>query len=96
MAGCLQAAGVPASVVQRPSDLYNDAQLAHRGFFVTLEHREMGPTPYDGPVTHLSATPAILRRAAPCLGEHTEQVLTDLLGLSAEEVAEYAATGALS
>ena len=96
LAGRMQAVGVPASVVQRPSDLYNDPQLAHRGFFVTLDHREMGPTPYDGPVTRFSATPAVLRRAAPCLGEHTEQVLVDLLGLTAEEVAEYAATGALS
>jgi crotonobetainyl-CoA:carnitine CoA-transferase CaiB-like acyl-CoA transferase len=96
LAGRLHTAGVPASVVQRPSDLYNDAQLAHRGFFVTLDHREMGPTPYDGPVTRFSATPAILRRAAPCLGEHTEHVLRELLGLSTEEVAEYAATGALS
>jgi benzylsuccinate CoA-transferase BbsF subunit len=92
----LQTVGVPASVVQRPSDLYNDPQLAHRGFFVTLEHSVMGPTPYDGPVTHYSATPAVLRRAAPCLGEHTEDVLIGLLGLTPEEVAEYAATGALS
>jgi crotonobetainyl-CoA:carnitine CoA-transferase CaiB-like acyl-CoA transferase len=92
----LQEAGVPAFVVQRPSDLYHDPQLAHRGFFVTLEHSVMGPTPYDGPVTHFSETPALLRRAAPCLGEHTTEVLTGLLGLTPAEVAEHAAAGALS
>jgi crotonobetainyl-CoA:carnitine CoA-transferase CaiB-like acyl-CoA transferase len=92
----LQAAGVPASVVMRPTDLYEDAQLAHRDFFVTLDHTQMGPTPYDGPVTHFSRTPARLRRAAPCLGEHTEQVLRDFLGLEEDEITEYAIAGALT
>ena len=41
----LESAGVPAAVVQRPSDLYRDAQLAHRGFFVTLDHSVMGADP---------------------------------------------------
>ena len=92
----LQAAGVPAHVVLRPSDLYENAQLAHRGFFVTLDHTEMGPTPYDGPVTRFSRTPARLRRAAPCLGEHTEQVLREILGLDDDEITQYAVAGALT
>lgn len=88
----LVAAGVPAAVVQRPSDLYADPQLAHRGFFVTCEHGVMGPTPYDGPVTRFSETPAQLQ-AAPVLGQHTEEVLRDLLQLSDDEMATYAASG---
>ncbi|MEX0782645.1 MAG: CoA transferase [Dehalococcoidia bacterium] len=91
----LVAAGVPAAVVQRPSDLYADPQLGHRGFFVTCEHGVMGPTPYDGPVTLFSATPPALT-AAPCLGEHTHQVLSEVLGLNEEEVAGYAASGVLA
>lgn len=91
----LRSAGVPASVVLRPSDLYTDAQLAHRGFFVTLDHTVMGPTPYDGPVTQFSATPAVLRKAAPCLGEDTMEILSGILGLSDDEIADYAAAGAL-
>src|SRR5690606_7969452 len=38
IAAQLKAAGVPASVVQRPLDLFSDPQLAHRNFFVTLDH----------------------------------------------------------
>ena len=91
----LTAAGVPAAVVARPSDLYSDPQLAHRGFFVTCEHGVMGLTPYDGPATIFSATPAQLT-AAPCLGEHTDYVLRDLLGLTDDEIAEYAAAGVFS
>ncbi|GAB4332466.1 MAG: CoA transferase [Dehalococcoidia bacterium] len=90
----LKAAGVPASVVLRPTDLYEDAQLAHRGFFVTLDHSVMGPTPYDGLVTIFSETPGQLRKAAPALGEDTEYVLRELLGFTDDEVAEHAATGA--
>lgn len=91
----LKQAGVPAAVVQRPSDLYRDPQLAHRGFFVTLEHTEMGPTPYDGPVTRFSRTPPRLT-AAPCLGEHTDEVLTSILGYSPERVSGLRDAGALS
>ncbi len=92
----LQGAGVPAYVVLRPSDLHENAQLAHRGFFVTLDHTVMGPTPYDGPVTRFSRTPARLRRPGPCLGEHTEQVLKEMLGLDDEEITQYAIAGALT
>ena len=80
----------------RPSDLYADAQLAHRGFFVTLEHPVMGPTPYDGLATIFSETPGVLSKAAPLLGEDTHYVLTELLGVSADELAEFAAAGALT
>ncbi|MGI8926363.1 MAG: CaiB/BaiF CoA transferase family protein [Tepidiformaceae bacterium] len=96
LAPALRAAGVPASLVARPTDLYRDPQLTHRGFFVTLDHAVMGPTPYDGLVTHFSATPGHLRKAAPCLGEDTTHVLRDILGLSEDEIAAAAAEGALS
>ena len=96
LAARLKAAGVPASAVLRPSDLYRDAQLAHRGFFVTLEHPVMGPTPYDGLATIFSETPGELSKAAPLLGEDTHYVLSELLGLSADEVAGFAAGGALT
>ena len=90
----LREAGVPASVVQRPSDLHDDPQLKHRGFFVTLNHPVMGPTPYDGPATIYSRTPQRLRSPAPCLGEHNEQVLAALLGMEAGEIAELRSAGA--
>ena len=90
----LREAGVPAYVVQRPSDLHDDPQLKHRGFFVTLNHPVMGPTPYDGPATIYSRTPQRLRSPAPCLGEHNEQVLAALLGMEAGEIAELRSAGA--
>lgn len=95
LAARLKLAGVPASLVLRPTDLYSDAQLDHREFFVTCDHKEMGPTPYDGPVTRFSETPPQLT-AAPCLGEHTLEVLRDILGYSDDEIVAFAEAGALS
>ena len=91
----LTAAGVPAALVEWPSDLYEDAQLAHRGFFVTLDHSVMGPTPYDGLVTKFSGGTARLRRAAPAIGEHTHQVLSEILSIPDEEIYQALASGAL-
>ena len=92
---CLTAAGVPAALVEWPSDLYEDAQLNHRDFFVTLDHAVMGPTPYDGLVTKFSGGTARLRRAAPAIGEHTHQVLSEILSIPDEEIYEALAAGAL-
>lgn len=91
----LRRQAVPAAVVARPTDLYADAQLSHRGFFVTLDHPVMGPTPYDGPPTLFSRTPAQLSRPAPRLGEHTYEVLSDCLELDAAQIARLRADGAL-
>jgi crotonobetainyl-CoA:carnitine CoA-transferase CaiB-like acyl-CoA transferase len=85
--------GVPASVVQRMTELVEDPQLKSRGYFVTLEHQETGPTPYDGLMTHFSAKKTMLHGAAPCVGEDTEYVMREVLGLSDEEIADYAAAG---
>ncbi|MFN0093496.1 MAG: CaiB/BaiF CoA transferase family protein [Dehalococcoidia bacterium] len=92
----LRGSGVPAYPVLRPTDLYADAQLAARGFFVTLDHLEMGPTPYDGFASSFSATPPALRCPGPLLGQDTDRVLTEVLGLSDDEVVALAASGALS
>ena len=91
----LRQAGVPAYVVMRPSDLYEDPQLTHRGFFETLEHPVMGPTPYDGPATIYSRTPQRLRSPAPCLGQHNDKVLRDHLGMGTDEIERLRRNGVL-
>ena len=92
---CLTGVGVPVSMVEWPSDLYEDPQLSHRGFFVTLNHSVMGPTPYDGLVTKFSDGTARLRRAAPAIGEHTHYVLSEILSRPDEEISEALVAGAL-
>ncbi|MBE0610578.1 MAG: CoA transferase [Dehalococcoidia bacterium] len=87
----LQAAGIPAGAVQRSSDHLRDPQLAHRRFFHPLEHPEMGTVPYEGHQFLVSGYESGPRSAAPCLGEHSMEVLLDVLRLSEDDVARLAA-----
>jgi crotonobetainyl-CoA:carnitine CoA-transferase CaiB-like acyl-CoA transferase len=86
----LQAAGVPAGAVQRSSDHLADPQLAHRRFFHPLEHAEMGTVPYEGHQFIISGYDSGPRSPAPCLGEHSMEVLLEVLGLDPDEVARLA------
>ena len=82
----LQGAGVPAGVVVNAAQLVNDPQLGAREFFWNIDHPEAGARRYAGQPVRMSATPARVHRPAPCLGQHNDQVLRDLLGLSADEL----------
>ncbi|MCQ3809470.1 MAG: CoA transferase [Acidimicrobiia bacterium] len=92
----LREAGVPAYVALRASDFYADPNLEARGFFIELEHGAIGKMTFDGPVTLFSATPARPWRAGPLVGEHTQQVMSEILGFSDDEITALAATGALT
>lgn len=80
--------GVPAGVVQRSSDLESDPQLAHRNFFRHLEHQEMGTVPFAGHQFRIRGYDSGPRFAAPVLGQHNEQVLREILGMTDDEVTE--------
>ncbi|MFN0148960.1 MAG: CaiB/BaiF CoA transferase family protein, partial [Dehalococcoidia bacterium] len=90
----LQAAGVPAGVVQRSSDLQDDPQLAHRHFFRPMVHAEMGEIPYEGHMFRIAGYENGPRFPAPCLGADTYEVLTGQLGMTDDEAAEALASGA--
>jgi len=90
----LQTAGVPAGMVQRSSDHLVDPQLAHREFFRPMLHPEMGEVPYEGHQYKIAGYDNGPRMPAPCLGEHTYEVLTEVLGLSTDEASEALISGA--
>ena len=91
----LQEAGVPAGVAQRSSDLLNDPQLAHRGFHHYMEHPQMGNIPYSGHEFRIRGYESGPRFPAPCLGQHNEQVMREILGMTEEEMVEVLAAGAV-
>ncbi len=78
---------VSCGPVLSPHQLHEDPQIRHRGYFVPLEHQVMGTVPYDGVAAELSLTPAGPTSAGPCVGQHTFEVLTDLIGMDPDEVA---------
>jgi benzylsuccinate CoA-transferase BbsF subunit len=92
----LQAAGVPAGAVQRPGEVLDDPQLAHRGHFVTLDHPVLGPLASERSGFRLSASPGALSAPAPLLGEHTRQVLAEILGLADAEIERLGEDGVLA
>ena len=90
----LQDAGVPASLVATGRDLVeHDEQLAARGFYPVLEHPIAGAVRHEGIVARLTDTPGALTGPAPLLGQHTADVLGELLGLSEQDLAALAAAG---
>ena len=81
---------------RRPNDALASPYLAARGFFADIEHPEAGRYPHQGLPFHFEATPVGTTRPAPCLGEHTQHVLRDMLNLSADEIRQLEANGAIA
>jgi benzylsuccinate CoA-transferase BbsF subunit len=82
----LQKQGVAAGVVQNARDLAQDPQLKERGFFIELDHPEMGKTISDATPVRLSATPPQYSHPAPLPGQDNDYVYGELLGLSEGEI----------
>ncbi|MFM8304865.1 MAG: CaiB/BaiF CoA transferase family protein [Actinomycetota bacterium] len=83
----LCAAGVPAGYVCDPRDIRFNPQLVHRGFFETEDHPVCGPVVLpNAPWRFAGVTGPWLRRPAPTLGQHNDEVLGGILGLDAAEL----------
>jgi len=92
----LQAAGVAAFPAMTAADLHDDPHLGSRDYFVELPHPEVGVKRHMGIPYKLHGTPLGVSRAAPCLGQDTDDVLTRVLGYSSERIARLRAQGVLS
>ena len=83
----LQRARVAAGLVANAEDLCaHDPQLAARGHFVDVSTPEGRTVRIDGPPFLLSETPARVSGPGPLLGEHTDEVLSRILGRSEREI----------
>ncbi len=79
--------GIPATAVQRPGErIDGDPNTSAWGLWPTVEHSAMGEVRVDGLPVHLSKTDWSIERGAPCLGEHNDEVLGGLLGVSASDL----------
>jgi crotonobetainyl-CoA:carnitine CoA-transferase CaiB-like acyl-CoA transferase len=82
-----QSRRVPFAPVSTMGDLVASPHLRARGFFATLGHPVAGDVTMPGAPYRLSATPWALRRPAPCLGQHTDEVLVEV-GIDAAALRE--------
>ncbi len=90
----LQEAGIAASAVMTNVDLFEDAHLAERSFFVQLDQQDCGPQTFPGLALNFDSTPVSLE-PAPGLGAHNADVLSEL-GYEAGDIAELVANAALA
>ncbi len=86
---------VPCGPVMSTADLADDAHVRGREMYVQLDHPERGPYWNLGCPIKLSDSPARIERS-PLLGEHTDEILGEVLGYEAEEIADMKESGAFA
>jgi crotonobetainyl-CoA:carnitine CoA-transferase CaiB-like acyl-CoA transferase len=84
----LEAANVPCGPINRIDQVFADPQAVARGFKVEVVHAQAGPLNLVASPLRLSRTPPEYRSAPPLLGQHTDEVLGEVLNLDAHEIAE--------
>ena len=91
----LDAAGIPCGPINSIDQLLEDPQVKARNMIVDVIHPVAGHLRMPGLPIKLSDTPGEVFRAAPLLGQHTEEILAELLGFSADRVAALRASHAI-
>ncbi len=86
----------PAGMALTTADLFSDPHLRQRGFWVDVDQPGVGKVEMPGPSFQMSQTPFEVSRPSPGLGQHTQDVLCGLLGLSEAEVRQLRQDGVVA
>lgn len=87
--------GVPNGRIFTAPDMLADAHFAAREAIVTMVHPQLGDFPMQNVVPKLSDTPGEIRWVGPELGQHTDEVLAEVLGVTADEAARMRDAGVI-
>jgi len=82
----LDGAGVPNGPINTVDKVLEDPQVISREMIVEIEHPVAGKLKMPGVPVKLSETPGSIRRPAPLLGQHTDEILREMLGLTEEKI----------
>lgn len=91
----LIARGVVVAPIYRANEVIEDPQVQHRGLFFEVPHPTVGKVPLVKSPMRLSKTPVDTFQAPPTIGQHTEQVLKEVLKYTAERIESLSNTGAI-
>lgn len=94
-ASLLQTEGVPAHRVQNSPEVAADPQLLHRNHFVEVPHEIYGSSWAEQYGFRLSRSDGTPQTAGPLWGEHSFEILSELLGYDADHIAELVIAGVL-
>ena len=84
---------IPLAPANSIAEVVQSKQLKERGFFIDVEHPKTGKLNYPGAPYKFSRTPWAIRRPAPLLGQHNDEVYCEQLGYSQEELVKMAEVG---
>ena len=87
----LEAANVPCGPINNYKEVFEDPQVEHRGLKIEMPHPLSGTVPGIASPMRFSETPVTYDMPPPLLGQHTREVLTDVLGISEAEIEQLAA-----
>lgn len=82
----LEAAGVPCGPINQLHEVFEDPQVQARQMKISLPHPTAGQVDLVASPIRMSATPVQYASAPPLLGQHTEQILDELLALSPQQI----------
>ncbi len=91
----LVGAAIPCGPVNNMQRLFTDPQVKHRGMIAEVPHPTIGTLRLAGIPIKYSETPGAIRRHPPLLGEHTNAVLAEALGISGDRVESLKARGVI-
>jgi formyl-CoA transferase len=92
----LVAAAIPCGPVNNMQHLFADPQIKHRNMIAEIPHPTIGTLRLAGIPIKYSETPSSVRLHPPLLGEHTDSVLTEILGYSPDKIKSLKAQGAIA
>ncbi len=87
--------GIPVGAINNLAQVVEHPQVKARGSLVEIDHPTAGRTRVVGPALRMSETPGSIHSPAPMLGQHTDEVLREFLGLTPEAIAELRTEGAI-
>jgi crotonobetainyl-CoA:carnitine CoA-transferase CaiB-like acyl-CoA transferase len=89
----LLAAGLPVGPVQTAKEIFEDPHVAARQLMIDVPDPILGSVKLVGPVARMSSDPTPVVSPAPLLGQHNAEILTEILGYTAEEVGQLKSDG---
>jgi crotonobetainyl-CoA:carnitine CoA-transferase CaiB-like acyl-CoA transferase len=92
----LQSVGIPSAPVRNGSDIATDPELAKLGLVIELDHGHAGRHKYSGLAFALDKTPGEMRMPAPFFGQHNQDVLIEVLGMTQSDVEALLRAGILA